>query len=233
MKLNLHSDYNWSLKQGNRFSYVIVNKNFPLLYGDDYLYFRIIIDGRSTINIPPSGNYPGDNINVTTSSMNFDDYDYIQVMHTITNKDNRSHTIDVGLYIDLKLNNQDIINFQNINESRGANAYMGDKNVTFLLRHTAFVTDVDGYAPSSKNEWWPDTKYANGIYGSLTFCWKNRNLNIGETKQFSYLVGTGNFNAAFPQTQTKYNIKALILFFNKIPCFCFLCFHVIDKSELN
>lgn len=188
---------NWILGRNGVYSYTIRHKDFEILSSGNGLFFKLKIDKTFMADVPRSGNFSNDEIDLFTTAKNFSTCDYMQVTITVTNKGKNKHIIDLGHQLDIELNAISALcencEFRNIDPYDGVNVTYVIRNVAFILRDSVYVTDVDGYSLSSGGGQWLNVKYANGFSDSFYFSWQDREIYPGETQMFSYVVGTGEF----------------------------------------
>lgn len=195
--MSVYHSGNWILGRNGVYSYTIRHKDFEILNSGFGLFFKLKIDKTFMTDVPRSGNFSNDEIDLYTTAKNFSTCDYMQVTITVTNKGKNKHVIDLGHQIDITLSVDtamcDKCDFQNIDPYVGVNVTYVTRNVAFILRDSVYVTDVDGYSLSSGGGQWLNVKYANGISDYLYFSWQDREIYPCETQMFSYVVGTGQF----------------------------------------
>ena len=181
-------------------TYLVRHKNFKISWLDRGIQLYLRVDNNSEI-LGESGTVTNGDVSISVSYKLFPDVNYINIIHTVTNKGKISHVVDHRCFSDIAIegskNDGDMCPQRNIERNCGAE-FINDRTVRFLLRDFPFVTNVDTYSYYNcpgYGDWNNCTEYPYVKVGAwIFFSWQNRLIAPHESKSYSYSIGIGEYN---------------------------------------
>lgn len=181
----------------------IMNDAKVTTYPNDGFYTMFKVDSEEK-TVLENGEITLNGCYLKTKLEYWQDKEYVRITYTVKNFVDKDKKIGISTYSDIQIDTNDKAPVSNMNKNRGFKMSDGKLAIEVFARNTYGVTDVDAYWYGNmrtiyNNVWSSGTESSstyydlNNVDSAMSLSWKNRILKPGETQEFSFLIGFGEY----------------------------------------
>lgn len=202
----------WKFDYSTNYVYFIDRTDFRVLYpSETNVKIWLKVNGADTeIPAESHGNYSTKNIDVKTTYEKFVFCDYLNIKYLVTNTGSSTSTIGLATYFWMGIDGDSNSGVKYLPDKKGLEIFYNGKTVNLLLRNSHKVTNVStliyrggtsgspSCTPDFPNVVWDDLEMTRekpdgDCFSKVSFTWQNVALKEGESKEFSFSIGVGDY----------------------------------------